>query len=121
MPLLTTLLEHPSLDNVVHVSFCAGLTPAAGDATIDFFAAAAAAAGMQAAPHVTGMIAVHLETHPNASPADVADAIVSSSTPNLINSPLLLEGTPNRMLYSRGVMSEGADAPRVAATDGPQE
>ncbi|WIA17834.1 hypothetical protein OEZ85_009340 [Tetradesmus obliquus] len=74
-----------------------------------------------AAPHVTGMIAVYLETHPNASPADVADAIVSSSTPNLINSPLLLEGTPNRMLYSRGVMSEGADAPRVAATDGPQE
>jgi hypothetical protein len=73
----------------------------------------------QAAPHVTGMIAVYLETHPTATPADIADAIVSSSTPNMINSPLLLEGTPNRMLYSRGLISEGADEPQVAATSGP--
>jgi subtilisin family serine protease len=74
----------------------------------------------QAAPHVTGMVAVYLETHPHATAAEVADAIVNSSTRDMINSPLLLEGTPNRMLYSRGVESAAADAPQVVATAGPQ-
>jgi hypothetical protein len=66
------------------------------------------------------MIAVYLETHPNATPADVAAAIISSSTPDVIQSPLLLAGTPNRLLYSRGVIGAGGDEPAVIATDGPQ-
>jgi hypothetical protein len=65
------------------------------------------------------MIAVYLETHPNATPADVAEAIISSSTPDLIQSPLLLEGTPNRMLYSKGVIGAGSSEPVVIATAGP--
>jgi hypothetical protein len=66
------------------------------------------------------MIAVYLETHPNATPADVAEAIIASSTADLIQSPLLLEGTPNRMLYSRGVLGAAGDEPVVIATAGPQ-
>jgi hypothetical protein len=66
------------------------------------------------------MIAVYLETRPTATPADVVEAIISSSTPDLIQSPLLLEGTPNRMLYSKGVIGPGGSEPVVIATAGPQ-
>jgi len=40
-----------------------------------------------ATPHVAGMAALYLGTHPNASPNDVAKALVDNSTPNKVTSP----------------------------------
>lgn len=55
-----------------------------------------------AAPHVTGLVAVYLEAHPQATPAQVHDALVSASTANLLQTDLMLPGTPNYMLFSAG-------------------
>lgn len=51
-----------------------------------------------ATPHVTGVAALYLERFPNASPAEVAEAILSASTMDRITDPR--EGSPNRLLYS---------------------
>lgn len=53
-----------------------------------------------AAPHVTGLIAVYLEAHPKASPAEIHDALVSAATDGILQSELMLPDTPNRMLFS---------------------
>jgi len=51
-----------------------------------------------AAPHVTGVVALYLEQFPDASPAEVAEAIVSSSTVDRLTDTR--DGSPNRLLYS---------------------
>lgn len=51
-----------------------------------------------AAPHVAGVAALYLEDHPNASPAEVRNAIVSNATSSVIyNVP---PNTANLLLYS---------------------
>ncbi|MEY7970699.1 S8 family peptidase [Saccharomonospora xinjiangensis] len=53
-----------------------------------------------ATPHVVGAAALHLAANPDASPADVADALTSSATPDVISNPT--GETPNRLLYVGG-------------------
>jgi subtilisin family serine protease len=48
-------------------------------------------------PHVAGVAALYLETNPNATPAQVANALTSNATTNVISNPGT--GSPNRLLY----------------------
>ncbi|MET7640951.1 S8 family peptidase [Streptomyces sp. NPDC005438] len=50
----------------------------------------------QATPHVAGAAALFLGAHPDASPADVADALDESAAADKISDPG--EGTPNKLL-----------------------
>ncbi len=51
-----------------------------------------------AAPHVTGAAALYLAQNQGASPAQVHDAVLSASTPNVLSS--ISGGTPNKLLYT---------------------
>jgi len=51
-----------------------------------------------ATPHVTGALALYLETNPTASPAAASQALRDNSTLNKVTSPGT--GSPNRLLYS---------------------
>ena len=60
-----------------------------------------------ATPHVTGVVALYLETHPNATPAAVSSAILGNATPGVVSDP----GTSsaNLLLYSQfGTTTTGA-------------
>ncbi|GAA1132718.1 serine protease [Kribbella jejuensis] len=50
-----------------------------------------------ATPHVAGAIALYLADHPDATPADVATALVGSSTADKVGDPGT--GSPNKLLY----------------------
>jgi hypothetical protein len=50
-----------------------------------------------ASPHVAGVAALFLEKNPTATQAEVAQAILNGSTPNMVVDP---RGAPNRLLYS---------------------
>lgn len=52
-----------------------------------------------AAPHVAGAAALYLADNPDATPAQVEEAIYSNGTPNILSN--LGSGSPNLMLYSR--------------------
>ena len=57
-----------------------------------------------AAPIIAGAAAVYLQTHPDATPEEVKNAILDQSTPDAINQgyfpkELFLPGTPNKLLY----------------------
>jgi subtilisin family serine protease len=54
-----------------------------------------------AVPHVAGVAAVYLATHPEAPPSEVMRAIIGSATPGRLASGDMLPGTPNLLLYSR--------------------
>jgi subtilisin family serine protease len=51
-----------------------------------------------ASPYVTGVAALYLEAHRNASPAEVQSAIVSNATPDLLYN--VGSGSPNLLLFS---------------------
>jgi aqualysin 1 len=51
-----------------------------------------------ASPHVAGVAALYLQGNPSASPATVTNAIISTSTTNVVTSAGT--GSPNRLLYS---------------------
>jgi hypothetical protein len=51
-----------------------------------------------ASPHVAGVIALHLQANPAASPAAVSQALVANATTGVVTSPG--SGSPNRLLYS---------------------
>jgi Subtilase family/Peptidase inhibitor I9 len=51
-----------------------------------------------AAPHVTGAAALYLDTNPEATPKQVADAIIAMATPAKVTGDLA--GAPNRLLHS---------------------
>jgi len=51
-----------------------------------------------AAPHVSGVVAQYLQTHPNATPAEVESVIVSMATVGAVTGNL--GGSPNRMLFT---------------------
>jgi subtilisin family serine protease len=50
-----------------------------------------------ATPHVVGAAAIYLSSHPSASPATVAAAIVNNATSGVVKSPG--KGSPNRLLF----------------------
>ncbi|WP_241998769.1 MULTISPECIES: S8 family serine peptidase [Kribbella] len=50
-----------------------------------------------ATPHVAGGIALYLSAHPDATPADVATALVGAATPDKVGDPGT--GSPNRLLF----------------------
>lgn len=52
----------------------------------------------QAAPHVAGVAAIYLQAHPGASASEVATAILSSATPNVVTDAGA--DSPNRLLFS---------------------
>ncbi|SEU39154.1 S8 family peptidase [Stigmatella erecta] len=51
-----------------------------------------------ASPHVAGAAALYLGTQPDATPAQVANALIGNSTPDRITTPGA--GSPNRLLYT---------------------
>lgn len=51
-----------------------------------------------ATPHVAGVVALYLETHSGATPAQVASALLAASTPNVVGNPG--RNSPNLLLYS---------------------
>jgi len=55
-----------------------------------------------ATPHVAGAAALYLDAHPTASSAEVANALVSTSTPNRVASPGA--GSPNRLAFTGGTL-----------------
>jgi subtilisin family serine protease len=62
-----------------------------------------------AAPHVAGVAALYLSTHPNASPNDVAKALMDSSTPDKVTSPGRC--SPNKLVFTGDI---GGSAPASA-------
>jgi serine protease len=50
-----------------------------------------------ATPHVAGAAALHLSTHPDATPAQVAAALIANATPDRVIDAG--PGSPNRLLY----------------------
>ncbi|MEV5961370.1 S8 family peptidase [Kribbella sp. NPDC051952] len=50
-----------------------------------------------ATPHVAGGVALYLADHPDATPADVATALVGASTPGKVGEPG--DGSPNKLLF----------------------
>lgn len=51
-----------------------------------------------ATPHVVGAAALYLADHPDATPAQVAEALTSTATPDKITNPT--GSTPNKLLYT---------------------
>lgn len=64
-----------------------------------FFCVALSLCSM-AAPHVTGAVAVYLETHPTATPSEVMSALVSASSSGTLKDGSLLPGTTDRLLFT---------------------
>lgn len=50
-----------------------------------------------ASPHVVGAAALYLGANPSATPAQVANALTTQATPNVVQNPGT--GSPNRLLY----------------------
>ena len=61
-----------------------------------------------ATPHVAGAAALFLELNPNATPSQVASALLSNATANRISNPG--SGSPNRLLYT-GFIGGGSPPP----------
>lgn len=53
-----------------------------------------------ATPHVTGAAALYLADHPDATPAEVSDALTASASTDKITNATA--GTPNKLLYTAG-------------------
>jgi subtilisin family serine protease len=53
-----------------------------------------------AAPHVTGVAALYLQTHPNATPAEIQSMQISTATVGGVGSANLPPFTTNRLLYT---------------------
>jgi len=66
-----------------------------------------------ASPHVAGVAALTLQANPAASPAAIADYVVSTATTNRLTASSLGAGSPNLLLYALGNGS-GTPAPAPA-------
>jgi serine protease len=62
-----------------------------------------------ATPHVAGAAALFLESHPDASPAEVTSALVANSSTGLLSG--LNSSSPNRLLRVNGVGEKNANPP----------
>jgi subtilisin family serine protease len=63
-----------------------------------------------AVPHVAAAAALYLELHPQATPAEVHEALVNGASSGLLDVAAMLEGTPNRYLYSGAMYVKGEEA-----------
>src|SRR5262249_56645466 len=63
-----------------------------------------------ATPHVTGAAALYLESHPTATPAQVAAALVSAATVNVVK--LVPSPTLDLLLFTRQGNPPGSRPPR---------
>jgi subtilisin family serine protease len=71
-----------------------------------------------ASPHVAGAAALYLETHPAASPAEVAQALTSNATSGVLTG--IGTGSPNLLLYTQwSGGSSPPPPPPPPATDSP--
>jgi aqualysin 1 len=70
-----------------------------------------------ATPHVTGVAALYLQNNTSASPATVANAIITTATTNRLTG--IGSGSPNRLLYSLLTTGGGGGVP-AACTGGTQ-
>lgn len=59
---------------------------------------ATASGTSMAAPHVTGVVVLYLQSHRSASPAEVRSALVGNSTSGVISNPG--QESPNRLLFT---------------------
>ena len=69
-----------------------------------------------ATPHVTGTAALYLDANQSAMPAQVASALTSNATANLVTSPG--GGSPNLLLYA-GFVGAGTQPPQPVAPGAP--
>jgi subtilisin family serine protease len=69
-----------------------------------------------ATPHVAGVAALYLQNNPNASPATVASAIITTSTTNHLTN--IGAGSPNRLLYSPLTTGGGGGGAPAACSGG---
>ncbi|MBF9128419.1 S8 family peptidase [Plantactinospora sp. S1510] len=60
-------------------------------------AALVASGTSMASPHVAGAAAIYLEADPTADPAEVAEWLTGTATPNVLSD---VRGSPNRLLYT---------------------
>ncbi|GIF51471.1 subtilisin family serine protease [Asanoa ferruginea] len=67
-----------------------------------------------ASPHTTGAAAVYLGLNPNATPAQVRDALVNNASTGKVTSPGT--GSPNRLLYT-GFMNGGTNPNNPSVTN----
>jgi subtilisin family serine protease len=66
-----------------------------------------------ATPHVTGVVARYLQGHPKATPAQVTAALLTATTPQVVEDPM---GAPNKLLYVADQPASKPGAPtRVTA------
>ena len=68
-----------------------------------------------AAPHAAGVVALYLQTHPTATPANVRYALASTATGGLIGSPGI--GTPNLLLFTGLFGTTPGNLPPLAKFD----
>ncbi len=73
------------------------------DGTVDKDVQNVAAGTSFAAPHVAGVFALYLETHPSATPAEVRNAVIAAATNGLVTEPngAIMRTSPSSELYSR--------------------
>ncbi|MFF2345590.1 S8 family peptidase [Pseudarthrobacter sp. NPDC058119] len=86
--------------------------------TSDYYTSTTATASMSgtsmASPHTAGAAAVLLSQNPALTPAEVAAALVSNSTPGVVTGATA--GTPNRLLFTGTGATAPAPAPAPTAT-----
>ena len=76
----------------------------------------------EATPHVAGAAAIYLAAHPTATPADVAEALLSQATEGALSN--IGDGSPNLLLYTSDLVDAGSctdtvfDAESVSASTG---
>ena len=107
VPAAITVAATDSTDTMAYFSnygSCVDIFAPGTNIESDYFSGDTAVAWMsgtsQAAPHVTGAVALYLEEYPTATPAQVANAIINNSTKNVVNYP---NGSPNRLLYTYNI------------------
>jgi aqualysin 1 len=69
-----------------------------------------------ATPHVAGVAALYLQNNSTASPATVANAIITTATTGRLTA--IGAGSPNRLLYSPLTTSSGGGGPPAACAGG---
>lgn len=68
-----------------------------------------------ATPHVVGAAALYLGTNPSATPAQVATALTSNATSNLVTSPGT--GSPNKLLFTGNFVDVVGTTPTITTLD----
>ena len=89
---------------------CGGAGRCQGNVTPSSYAWASGTS--MAVPLVAGVAANYLESHPGAAPDQVKQVILEGATEGRLESPHLMPGSPNRVLYSKPLDgSAGAEPP----------